>query len=178
MFLNKQIIGLCGVAQAGKDSTANVLKGYGFKRVAFADPIRDALWTLNPRIIGDLRVQDLVNTLGWDVCKVQYPEIRRLLQVLGTEVAREQWRDDFWINLAFENMAKDNDNYVITDVRFPNEVEALRNQGAHIWKVVRPGYGPVNGHASDSYIDSIEADATIYNHGDLDDLDRIVRSLI
>lgn len=160
-----KIIMLCGYAQSGKDTVAQMLRERGYDRLAFADPIRNALYTLDPLVTeSGLTVSDIVDKSGWDVAKVAYPEIRRLLQVLGTEVAREQWSDSFWVDLAFNKMDPDRD-YVITDCRFPNELSVGRAHNAILWRVVRPGTGPVNSHASDNLIDDFDPDYTINNSG-------------
>lgn len=166
-----EIIGLVGYARTGKDTVAQTLiEEYGFERVSFADPIRDAVYTLNPYVTeAGLRLRNLVDMLGWDAVKVQYPEVRRLLQVFGTEVAREQWSDSFWIDLGFSKM-KRNGRYVITDVRFPNEADAVYENGGVLWRVNRPGVGPVNAHASDNHIASIQVDYEINNAYSLDEL--------
>jgi hypothetical protein len=169
-----EIIALVGYARSGKDEVAKGLKRFGFERISFADPIRDAIYTLNPMVTENgLRIQNLVDTLGWDNVKVQYPEIRRLLQILGTEVAREQWADSFWIDLAFSKM-EDNGKYVITDCRFPNEAAAVAAHGGTLWRVSRPGVGPVNNHASDNYIEQIPVSQIINNNSDLQGLEVLV----
>jgi len=82
------IIGLSGRAGSGKDEVAKVLVDlYGYKRIAFADAIRDALYELNPLVSDRIRVADLVDEYGWDFAKKNF-EVRRLLQVFGTEVGR------------------------------------------------------------------------------------------
>lgn len=171
-----EIIGLVGFARTGKDTVAEVLKDFDFQRVSFADPIRNAVYALDPYVTeSGLRLQKLVDTLGWDACKTQYLEVRRLLQVFGTEVAREQWSDSFWVDLGFSQMEEEG-RYVITDVRFPNEAEAVRTHGGTLWRIVRPGIGPVNGHASDNFINEIQVDREIYNGYSLDELAGTVRN--
>lgn len=171
-----EIIGLCGYARSGKDEVAKVLKELGgYERISFADPIRSAIYTLNPMITENgLRIQNLVDTLGWEHVKVQYTEIRRLLQIFGTEVAREQWSDSFWVDLAFSKM-EDDGKYVITDVRFPNEAAAVAAHGGELWRISRPGVGPVNNHASDNFIEQIDVMVVIENDGTLEDLAADVR---
>ncbi len=79
------IIGLSGYAQSGKDTVAELLcLNYGFKRIAFADAIREGVVRLNPMLDDGIRVADLVEDYGWDVAKGN-TEVRRLLQVFGTE---------------------------------------------------------------------------------------------
>lgn len=174
-----EILALTGYAQSGKDTVAEILvANHGFTRISFADPIREAVYALNPIVTpgSDVRVRNLVDLLGWDNVKVQYPEIRRLLQVFGTEVAREQWSDTFWIDLAFSKM-EPHKAYVITDCRFPNEAEAIRAHDGKIWRVNRPGVGPVNSHASDNFIGQIPVDAEIDNVGSIADLEVVLDEL-
>ena len=170
-----EIIALTGYAQSGKDEAAKVLAEYGYEKVSFAEPIRKALLTLDPIVHDGLRVSDILDVMSYDAAKTQYPEYRRLLQVFGTEVAREQWADSFWVDLAFAGMESDG-LYVITDCRFPNEAAAVRDHGGHIWRIQRHGVGPVNGHASDNLIDSIAVDITIKNDDSLAGFQRNVRS--
>lgn len=76
------LIGLCGYPGVGKDEVAKYLvTRYEFCRVAFADAMRDDLYKLNPIIGSVWRLADLVDTVGWDVAKRMFPEVRRLLQV-------------------------------------------------------------------------------------------------
>ena len=60
--------------------------------------------------------------------------------------------------------------YVITDVRFTNEADMIRANKGKIWRVVRPGVGPVNNHISESELDSIKFDRLITNDSGFEDL--------
>lgn len=61
--------------------------------------------------------------------------------------------------------------WIITDVRFPNEAEAIRAAGGIVFKVVRPSLGVSDDeHPSETSVDLIEADHTIINDGTLADL--------
>ena len=91
------IIGLSGYAQSGKDTVAELLcLNYGYQRMAFADPMREALYRLNPSIVlndtdyYDKPLQTLVDEQGWDAVK-QNPDVRALLQRMGTEVGRQMF---------------------------------------------------------------------------------------
>ena len=44
------VIGLCGYPRSGKDAVAQYLAKYGYQRVSFADPLRRALYDLNPYV--------------------------------------------------------------------------------------------------------------------------------
>lgn len=173
-----QIIGLMGYAQVGKDTAAATLVADGYERIAFADALRDMLYALNPSVpFGDLdrmgsiipegwtTVSWLVDHNGWDAAK-QNPEVRRLLQRLGTEAGRQVLGQDIWVRTAMQK-AKPGGKYIITDVRFPNEADAIRAAGGQLVRIMRPGYGPVNNHPSETALDDVEADYTIVNNDTL-----------
>ena len=163
------IIGLSGYAQSGKDSTAELLcLNYGYTRLAFADPMRQALMIINPRLDSITRVSDFVGDYGWDVAK-KNPEVRRLLQVLGTDFGRKMLGDDVWINIALSGI-KSEDKIVISDVRYPNEAQAIKNLSGSLWRINRHNHSAVNGHTSEHAMDNYMFNHVIYNDGTLDDL--------
>lgn len=161
------IIGLSGFARSGKDTAADFMHGY--RRRSFATPIRWALLTLNPLIAPGVTVRNAVDRDGWDVAKVTYPELRRLLQVLGTEVGRQLLGDDVWVHLALRGLNPD-DRVVFTDVRFPNEAQAIKDLGGQVWRITRPGVLEHNAHQSESALNEWDFDKYIHNDGSLADL--------
>jgi len=171
------IIGLSGYAQSGKDTVAKYLvENHGFTRVAFADPIRTLLYTLNPLISGNSRLSDLVDEYGWEVSK-QTPEVRRLLQELGVG-ARKVFGEGFWVHQAMKTMLDEprlDLKYVITDVRFFNEADMVRANGGQIWRVERTGVEAVNSHVSEHDIDNWDFDAYLHNNSTLEDLEFAVK---
>ena len=171
------IIGVSGYAQSGKDEIAKVALEYGFERAAFADTLREALMALNPLIGVSAYLNDFVTMLGWEEAKRKSPEIRRLLQRMGTEAGREIFGKNIWVNKTLGNLdpAK---HYIITDVRYQNEAEAIRDLGGQMWRVVRPGTGPVNKHKSEVDLDKYKFDFTIKNDGDLENLEHLVKKLM
>lgn len=169
-----RLIGLSGFAQVGKDSVANILKEHGFQRIALADPIREAMYLLNPIVVTDsrgriFRLQEVVDDIGWDDAKTSIPEVRRLLQVFGTEVGRQLFGEGIWVDLAMRKIGPEG-KYVITDVRFPNEVLAIGSLGGSLIRVTRPGSAPVNQHISDAGLSGSWFYAEISNDGSLEDL--------
>ena len=166
------IIGLAGYAQSGKDTVAQILVNkYGFERRAFADKIRDILYELNPMVGGE-PIQVRVDSDGWDKAK-QHPEVRRLLQKLGV-AGRAHITDSIWVNAAMREMAVEG-NYVFSDVRFENEATMLRSCGGEIWRIERPGIGPVNAHISETQIEGLSADRTLLNGGTIEELELLVQ---
>lgn len=59
----------------------------------------------------------------------------------GTPAIREQVYDLTWVDYLLKT-DHGLDVLVIPDVRFPNEIKAIRDHGGHLIKVVRAGYGP------------------------------------
>jgi len=165
------IIGLTGYAQSGKDSVADILvEHYGYTRVAFADPIRELLYQMNPAVKdGGYRVQSSVDAYGWDVAKTAFPEVRNMLQNLGVG-ARKTFGDMFWVQQALRQVSPEG-NFVITDVRYPNEAKAIREyDNSQIWRIKRSGIIPVNAHASETAMDEERVDQIFVNNGTLEDL--------
>lgn len=171
------IVGLSGYARSGKDEVAKILVNeYQFKRIAFADAIRDCVYVLNPYIESDLRVAELVDGYGWEVAKSK-EEVRRLLQVFGTEVGRRLLGDNVWIDKVFKQLY-DLKDYVIPDVRFANEMKAIRHADGEVWRVNREGVVAVNSHVSENSLDEFIFDHLIDNNGTLDDLKNRVVTLM
>lgn len=171
------IIGLSGYAQSGKDTVANILvEKHGFTRIAFADKLRECLYLTNPIVKPGMKVQDAVDEMGWDKAKVRIPEVRRLLQDIGV-AARKTIDTDVWVNAAFEDTLK-GIKYVITDVRFKNEAEAIDRRDGQLIRVVRPGVEAVNGHISEHDLDGYDFDRVIKNSGTIADLDALVETMV
>jgi len=161
------IIGLSGYARSGKDTVASLFPDY--QRRAFADPMREALLRLNPLISSSMTVQEAVEIHGWDTAKTVFPEIRRLLQVLGTEVGRNMIDENVWVNIATKDLNSD-DDIVFADVRFPNEAQAIKELGGQIWRINRPEISAINLHSSESSMDHWPFDAWLDNSGSIEDL--------
>ena len=176
------IIGLSGYAQVGKDTVANYLvNNHGFVKVSFADPIREALYRLNPKVnIADMHgvfLASAVDGLGWENVKADSPDTRGLLQRLGTEVGREMFGEDFWVNQGLLR-AKEHQNVVFADVRFENEANAIKKNGGQVWRINKRDHGPVNNHDSETALDNYDFDDVIYNNASLDALHSYVRAAI
>lgn len=111
---------------------------------------------------------------------------RWALQRLGTEGIRNSIGDGVWIRAAklrverlFERnkqhsnvLAGQLEGVVISDVRFPNEADAIREWGGQVWRVVRPGMPLVEAHVSETAMDDYVVDHVIPNDGTLEDLKR------
>ena len=135
------IIGICGFIGSGKDTAANYLVGWhGFRRDSFAGALKDAV----AHVFGwDRELLEGLTTEArawreqvdpWWAERLGMPHLtpRWVLQYWGTEVCRTGFHDDIWI-AALENRLRQRTGHtVISDVRFPNEVAAIRNAGGRI----------------------------------------------
>lgn len=174
-----RLIGLTGFARSGKDEVAKALARRGWARVAFADPLRDMLYALNPIVVPPIRVQHLVDELGWDRAKENYPEVRQLLQRLGTDAGRTVLGENVWVDAgirtAEDHLARGARGVVFTDVRFDNELEAIQSRGGRIAYIARPGVTAVNDHPSEALAQQLEKgvrhpDVRLWNGGTLEQL--------
>ncbi len=140
------IIGFVGLIGTGKDTAADYLiNSHGFVRDSFASALKDAVsvvfgWDrqlLEGRTAESRAWREQVDP--WWSQRLQMPELtpRWVLQHWGTNLCREAFHNDIWI-AALENRLRSNkNNIVITDVRFPNEIAAIRNIGGRIYWIQR-----------------------------------------
>jgi len=182
-------IGLIGRRRVGKDTVAKILvEQYGYERLAFADPLREAALALNPIVCigaGEVegRLARVVETIGWEAAKDRYPEVRRILQRLGDEAGRRIHGPDLWVRHMARRLRDATGPVVVTDVRYRNEAAVLRSRGFRLVRVVRPtpvsgDPADVAGHASETELAMYRTDETLVNDSSLDDLARRVAVLV
>jgi cytidylate kinase len=176
------IIGLAGYARSGKDTVANYLvENYGFTQLAFADPMREALVRLDPFIQVDsmhhLALSEALKIYSWEDLKEHSPDIRPLLQRFGTEVGRNMFGQDFWVEQALKKAAK-YENVVFSDCRFVNEAEAVLTETGHVWQIQRPGVQAANSHISEHALDEFNFDVVIHNVDTLEHLYATIDALM
>lgn len=176
---------------AGKDTAAEGLLNLGWVRVAFADPLREMMVALNPIVsstfdreglmegIIEHRLVRIVAKIGWDRAKREVPEIRALLQRLGTEAGRGVLGENVWVEQAMKTAMRFKNPVVFTDVRFPNEVEMIHNIGGMVVHIERPGQPrkQMIGHASEGGIEG-SWDTEIINDGTIEELQHGLARLV
>ena len=161
------IVGITGYATSGKDTfAAGLVNVLGFKKLAFAGPLRRDIAALDP-IVAVLAHNQFVRASDcfkdYNASKKKYPEFRRLLQVYGTEVHRAL-DENYWVNRAKELIVADGTpGYVFTDVRFPNERTGIDFD--MMVRVNRPGVVALNDHESEAHIATMEVDFEVQNDG-------------
>jgi hypothetical protein len=166
---------MTGGAHSGKDSVAKILIDDGWTRVAFADPVREMALAIDPLVPIEyshtVRLSQVVKDRGWESSK-KIVEVRRLLQVIGTDAVRDMLGEDTWLDIAFDKIDKADSPVVVTDVRFENEAQALREIGGQICLITRPGAHCERDHRSE--ILTFEPDFNIDNSGTLEALRDLV----
>lgn len=180
MTTQPNIIGITGLAGAGKDTVRQILEeNHAYQGMAFADGIRAMLGELLHMVGADQAYMH-----RRDLKESRIPQLdasyRQLAQMLGTEFGRAI-SDDFWVRVTAERMRlgrRKSARWVISDVRFPNEVDFIRKQGGAIWRIERPGIEPVRAHISEHHANTLPADHVIHNTGTLDDLWNAVDNLM
>lgn len=103
--------------------------------------------------------------------------VRDFLQRLGTDGLRNGLHENTWVNalMADYNCVPadrapngwDCSNWIITDTRFPNEAQAIKDRGGIIIRVDRPGVTAINAHPSETALDNWEFDHKIWNGSDM-----------
>ena len=162
-------VGLCGYAQSGKDTAAAALAmDLDFERHALADPLKEMALAINPICPSGWYLVDYIAAVGGFDAAKQHPEVRRFLQRLGTEGVRQTFGDNAWLDLLFRR-TQDVPRVVVPDVRFPNEFHGLREEGALLIWIARPGTRATE-HASESSLYRHMAHVVLENDGSVEDL--------
>jgi hypothetical protein len=183
------VVGVLGYAGTGKDEVGKILvERYNFQRVAFADKVRATARAVDPYVRVPrkfwlpkyVRLSQIIpdddTSASWEEVK-KIPDVRRLLQRIGTEAGRHVLGESIWIESTFKDMQYDS-NWVVTDARFLNEFHAIESSGGFTIRVRRPGTGPLNDHPSETEQDQYHANFTINNDGSLRELHDKVDSIL
>lgn len=185
------IIGVDGYAGAGKDTVADVFVKVGFKKISFADALRESVvhatgFSLNTFIDRDLKdklfdekyilsstvLTKFCDYLGYseksqevidEFTGTEIESPRHLLIVLGTEVGRAKLNQSIWLD-KYDEKRQGHKHVVTPDCRFDNEREHIRSMNGQVFYVYRDGVGPANDHISENGKWPIDKyDVTIHN---------------
>ena len=140
------IVGLVGFIGAGKGTVADLLvERHGFFKESYANSLKDACsiifgWnrgmlegaTPESRAWREQKDEWWSNKLGKEFSP------RLALQLMGTEAGRDVFHPDLWVHTVMRRCEQAPwNNYVIADVRFPNEIDAIIKSGGKVVRVRR-----------------------------------------
>lgn len=200
-----------GQKQSGKDTFAMFFAvamskekpGFKVRIRAFADPLKkfcmEYIGLSHDACYGEDADKDAIfGTWGevfdgnvfqvkYDMCSEDPISGRTIMQVVGTDIFRESFRDTFWIdmmqNVTIPNAREDNiDLLFITDMRFRNEVDMVKRNGGETFRIYRdiPRENAIV-HRSErelAEVPDVAFDHIIHNEGDLDSFREIVRGFL
>jgi hypothetical protein len=159
------IIGFAGRKGSGKDTAARVFEEHGYVHLKMAGGLKCMLHAF-------LAYQGVQDSVVYRMLEGDLKEIpteflggrspRYAMQSLGTEWGRNLISEDLWIE-AFLNAAFEAQTVVCSDVRFPNEVEAIQSVGGEVIRIDRDTGAVNDNHASEAMIDELEVDAVLSN---------------
>lgn len=178
-----RLIGFSGPKGSGKDEAARALQARGgWMIINPGDPIRRMVFTLLAGAGYGLTEVDLFATDPiWREKPLERlagaPTARRLMQTLGDDWGRNLIHPDLWAGLLERRIAEGVEggwNVAVTGIRKPNEVALIHELGGEVWRIHRPGHEESGEHTSEQGFDALPCDRTIFNHGSVEDLHRIV----
>jgi len=171
------IVAFCGPRRHGKNTAANVLLSMGFIDEPFAKPVKE--------VCAIAMAEDVLLYMS-DSTKEEpsetYPEDTRrtIMQQVGTELFRSRW-PDIWVRNWKRRISRTNNGYfTCTDLRFPNEAEAVKAQANHlIIRVINPNKPePTDAHESEIHYKTLPVDVDILNDGSIADLhDKVINAV-
>ena len=191
------IIGICGLIGGGKGTVGDILvEQYDFKKLSFADKLKDAVadmfdWDreLLEGITDKSREWREQRDDFWSKETGRKITPRLVLQEFGTDCMRKGFFDGIWVSMVKREIVQNpNTNYVIPDVRFPNEGKMINALGGNVWRVRRGddpvwlrmyediGVEPKEVHQSEYKWCSIDHSAIIENNSTMDYLKNLVAS--
>ena len=138
------VVGLVGFIGSGKGTAGDILCEHGYIKESFAKGVKDVASEMFgwPRGMlegdtDDSRQWRETPDLFWSEKFGKDFTPRKALQLMGTEVGRDIFHRDFWV-FQLENRLRFHDNpIVVTDVRFPNEIDWIHSVGGKVFEVQR-----------------------------------------
>lgn len=142
----QKIIGLVGFIGSGKNTAADIIcRELSYQQLSFSSPVKDAVSSIfgwdRKMLEGDTRESRILREqkdvwwsehLGFDIAP------RNALQLVGTELFRNEFHNDIWILSAMRKInEKPETNFVFSDVRFINEIAAIEKIGGKLIRIKR-----------------------------------------
>jgi hypothetical protein len=155
------LISVTGFIGSGKDTVANYLTTFhGFKKESWAGSLKDAVSNVfgwdRELLEGTTKYsrewREQVDPWWSDRLKIPNLTPRWILQQWGTDVCRNHFHNDIWVASIENKLRQSKDDIVLTDSRFPNELNTIKKLNGITIRVNR-------GPKPDWYNDAIAANA-------------------
>lgn len=142
-----EIVGICGFMGSGKDTIAKILiDNNGFEKISFSGILKDIIsiifgWDrdmLEGCTKESRQWREQVDE--WWATRLGIPNLtpRWILQYWGTDVCRNHFHEEIWIAAVEKKIfGLKNKKIVITDCRFPNEIDMIKKLGGKIYWIRR-----------------------------------------
>ena len=189
------LIGIHGQIGQGKSEFFHALRelypDLAVAQLKFAQPVYDGLYAMNPLILfedGSLeRLQCIVARVGWEAAK-EVPEVRRLLQVYGTEAGRDIHGPDCWVKLFHNRLQQTIRSYVKPqviindDLRFIEEFKPHHLYGGITVKLFGPNRRPHTAnaakHSSENRLPDHLFDYLLWNTGTIEEYRESIKIIL
>jgi hypothetical protein len=219
--MRNTVVLFCGGAGSGKDTSFKIFQSclhklddsYSLRvsQFAFGRPLKEIVSDLCHLFLNETYSVEEMNRFSYKEIErpehTVYPDlsnpgtsepliIRKLLQIIGTDLLRKRLGDDVFATAVLRDIdaffePSDNGQGVkvacITDLRFPNEQKCVRDYceargyicvTAYIRRMVISPKSPSRTHVSESHYDQLEKDFVIENCGHIDELENEVKRLV
>ena len=191
------IIGMCGLIGTGKDTVADILvNNYNFIKVSFADKLKDGVATVfswdREMLEGttdESRTWREQKDEFWSRETNEHITPRLVLQMFGTDCMRNGFYNGIWVSIVKQQIINNpNKNFVIPDVRFPNEAKMIKEVNGEVWRIcrgqdpqwfisyVKDNIVPTDVHESEWQWAKLDFDCVIHNNDTVKDLKNQVSS--
>lgn len=158
------LIGIAGHKRAGKSTLAQGLSfALGLPEESFAAPLREFVARITGMTAPELEFNKEL-PLAW----LDGVTPRQMMQTVGTEWGRQMIHPELWLRSLFARIPPQ--GAIISDVRFPNEAEAILERGGIVFRVNRPVLTVTDGHASEVPLPPELVTVDLWNTGTVGEL--------
>lgn len=196
--MNKNLIGVSAKIGSGKDTFFDIVQkkvagSYENKKFAFKlKQIASILTGISIEKFEDQEFKKTFLSQEWDKLvysgdpflkneqiEVFYQSmtVREFLQRLGTEAMRDGLHKNVWVNALLSDFNKETSKWIVTDMRFKNELSAIKKNGGITVRINRKDCVKID-HPSETELDSENFDYVIENNGTLEEFEEKINDFL
>lgn len=170
--MSKLIIGISGKKRRGKDTAAMYLSS-----LLGAANAKTMYWATKLKIAAAEMLglppyhffTDANKDKEYEIAKGVFMTGRKFLQLFGTDCFRDLFHPNFWVFQFMQELSARKEGIILVpDTRFPNEFDAIKDQGGYVIRICKDmPYAEGDEHVSETALDDHQFDLVIDNNGDL-----------